>query len=353
MRFSSNVFHALAAAAFLLVGSTTALAQQDGPPVCNTGGPYTFECTGQQTLVQLDGTGSFDPDGTPITVLWFEECPFGFFLDPTNINPTFVVDMTGVCSRTCVVEIRVTSGGQERRCNSTVTVQDTQAPVITCPSDITQIWTTGPAGGQTNPNLTGFATASDCDPAVLITFTDVIVPGTLPGDPESVTTRTWVALDQCGFSSSCQQVITLLSPGTNFQSFYLDAVKGSCPNSIDVNADSGLFTAVIFGRAGYAVADINQSSMVLARQDNVGGTVTRMSKLVKDVGRPKIGNPCDCDGLKDSLLDITVTLSLPTVINSLALNSEGTGNSVKLALYFKTNDGKWHTTLDCVTIDRQ
>lgn len=353
MRLSTSLRGGLVAASLLFVTATTASAQADAPPVCDNGGPYVFECTGPQTLVQLDGTGSFDPDGTPITVLWFEECPFGFFLDPTSITPTYVVDMTGVCTRTCIVELRVTSGGQEQRCNTSVTVTDTQAPVITCPPDITEIWTTGPAGGQTNPALTGFATASDCDPNVVISFTDVIVPGTQPGDPESVTTRTWVALDQCGFSSSCQQVITLLSPGNASQTYYLDGIQGQCPNLIDVNAESGLFTAVLLSRAGYLASNVNQSTLTLTRHDNTGGNVTRMSKLVKDMGRPLQQNPCDCDGLKDSLADITVTMSLPAVINTLALNQEATGASVKIALTFKTNDGKWHTAVDCLTIDRQ
>jgi hypothetical protein len=352
MRFSMFSSTSLLAVAFATASATPLFAQTDAPPVCINGGPYTFECTGPQTQVQLDGSASFDPDGTPVTFFWFEECPWGFFLDPTSPTPTFVMDMTGFCQRTCVLELRVTSGGQTQKCNTTVTVQDTQAPVITCPSDVIELWTVGPAGGQTDPNLTGFASASDCDPNVVISYTDVLTPGTMPGDPETVVTRTWVALDQCGYSSSCQQLITLLSPGWTNQTFYLDAVQGSCPNSINVNADSGLFTAVIFGRTGYAVSNIDQSSLVLTRADNVGGDVRRMAKLVKDVGRPKIGNPCDCDGLKDSQLDITVTMSLPTVINSLDLASEGSGSSVTLALYFRTNDGKWHTALDCVTIER-
>ena len=348
----SFVSASLCAATFVLATAPAALAQSDALPVCNNGGPYTFECTGPQTQVQLDGTLSYDPDGTPVTFFWFEECPWGFFLDPTSPTPTFVMDMTGFCTRTCVLELRVSSGGQLVKCNTTVTVQDTQAPVITCPPDVVEVWTVGPAGGQTDPSLTGFASASDCDPNVLITYSDVLQPGTLPGQPETIVTRTWVALDQCGYSSSCQQTITLLSPGWTNQTYYLDAIKGSCPNALDVNASSGLFTAVIFGRTGYAVADIDQASMTLVRADNVGASVGRMSKLVKDVGRPKLGNPCDCDGLKDSQLDITLTMSLPSLINSLDLATEATGSTVNLALYFRTNDGKWHTALDCVTIDR-
>lgn len=352
MRLNSLASRGALTAAFLASGSAISLAQSDALPVCDNGGPYVFECTGPQTQVQLDGTGSFDPDGTPMTFFWFEECPWGFFLDPTSPTPIFVMDMTGSCSQTCVIELRATSGGQTKKCNTTVTVQDTQAPVLTCPPDVIEIWNGGVAGGQADPSLTGFATASDCDPNVLITFTDVVVPGTLPGEPEGVVTRTWQALDQCGFSSSCIQTITFLSPGLDSQTYYLDAIKGSCPNSVDVNADSGLFTAVIFARAGYPVSNIDQTSMVLSRTDNAGVGHRRMAKVVSDVGRPKGANPCDCDGLKDSLVDITCTMALPAVINNLDLASESTGASVTLALYFKTNDGKWHVAVDCVTVDR-
>ena len=76
MRLTSLASTGLFAAALLVTSATSAIAQEDALPVCINGGPYTFECTGPQTLVQLDGTASFDPNGTPVTFFWFEECPF-------------------------------------------------------------------------------------------------------------------------------------------------------------------------------------------------------------------------------------------------------------------------------------
>src|SRR6185503_373205 len=128
-----------------------ASAQGEAPPVCNNGGPYVAECTGPVTAVGLDGSASFDPDGTPVTFFWFDECPFGSFDDPTSATTNFIIDSTGVCSRQCVIVLRVTSGGVTVPCQTTVTVQDTTAPVITCPSDVIELWTVGPAGGQTDP----------------------------------------------------------------------------------------------------------------------------------------------------------------------------------------------------------
>src|SRR5204863_5592131 len=71
MRFTSFVSSGIITAALFLASAPTATAQEDALPVCNNGGPYTFECTGPQTFVQLDGTASSDPDGTPVTFLWF------------------------------------------------------------------------------------------------------------------------------------------------------------------------------------------------------------------------------------------------------------------------------------------
>jgi len=351
MQFHRLATSGLTTVAALFLTTAANAAQTDAPPVCLNGGPYVFECTGPDTPCTLDGSASFDPDGTPVTFLWFEECAFGFFDDPTSPTPVYHIDMTGVCSRTCVVEMRAISGGQTTKCNTTVNVQDTQAPVIVCPPDVVEIWTNGPAGGQTNPALTGFATASDCDPAPVIGFSDVLQPGTQPGDPETIVTRTWTADDNCGHQSVCVQKITLLSPGLADQTFYLDAIKGSCPNALSASDTTGLFSYVLFGRNGHNVADINTATLRLSRLDNVGTTVDRMSFQVKDLGRPKQTDPCDCDGnSKDGYMDMAINASKSAVISGLNLGTE-VGGSVKVALYGQKNDGSWFTAYDCVQID--
>jgi hypothetical protein len=333
----------------MLQAQPAPLQEPDALPVCNNGGPYLFECTGPSTSVTLDGSASYDPDGTPLTFFWLEECPFATIPDPTSVTPTLIMDMTDVCIRPCTVELKVTSGGQFQKCVTTVTVQDTTPPVMSCPPDVIEIWTVGPAGGQTDPNLTGFATASDCDPNVVITYSDVLTPGTQPGDPETIVTRTWVGLDQCGLQNSCVQTITLLSPSSASQTYYSDDLPGICPNDLSVGS-TGVYVIHLFGLAAYPVSNINQSTLVISRLDNVGNQVKRMSIKVQDVGRPTLGNPCACDGLNDGKLDLKISASMTQLIAEFQLAAELPGTNVPIAVFGKTNDNKWFVSWDCVIV---
>jgi hypothetical protein len=336
-----------AAAAALILGGL-ARAQAEAPPVCNSGGPYVAECTGQITAVGVDGTASFDPDGTPVTFFWFEECPFGFFDDPTSGQPNFVIDNTGVCIRTCIYALRVTSGGATVACQSSVTVQDTTAPVITCPGDITEIWTVGPAGGQTDPSLTGFATAVDCDPNPVIAFSDTLDPGTAPGEPETIVTRIWTATDFCGNQSSCTQTITLLSPsqplGAN-----LDVMPGSCPNQAAVNGD-GVLTVVLFGTSTFDVSQVDRTTLALQRHDNLGFPIRRMNIKIADKGKPASSNAsCACGSAsKDGRLDMQISVNYNELLQAFEVLNEAPSTQLTLSLTGKLNDGRWFVVSDCL-----
>ena len=80
---------------------------ENRPPVADAGPDQTV-FVGE--VVQLDGTGSYDPDGDPLTFRWaFVERPqtSGAKLDdPTSPRPTFVADYPGVY----VLELRVEDG---------------------------------------------------------------------------------------------------------------------------------------------------------------------------------------------------------------------------------------------------
>jgi subtilisin family serine protease len=100
----------------------------NGAPVCDANGPYTAECS-MDTL--LDGTGSSDPDGNPLTYAWeglFEPSP------ESGARPTVVFPApTGLKS----VSLTVTDPfGEMDSCSAPVTVQDTLAPLITSPDDV-------------------------------------------------------------------------------------------------------------------------------------------------------------------------------------------------------------------------
>jgi hypothetical protein len=95
--------------------------------------------------------------------------------------------------------------GNTTTCTQTVTVIDTQAPVIVCPQDVT-IQCDASVDPNANPSL-GVATAVDnCDQDVAITYSDVYGQG--EGCPQTYTiTRTWTATDDSGNNTSCVQLI--------------------------------------------------------------------------------------------------------------------------------------------------
>lgn len=68
----------------------------NGAPVANAGPDQTVS---KNTTVTLDGSGSTDADGDPLTYQWSLTPPLGSMTtlsDPTAVKPTFVVDVFGV-----------------------------------------------------------------------------------------------------------------------------------------------------------------------------------------------------------------------------------------------------------------
>lgn len=93
------------------------------------------------------------------------------------------------------------------------------APVMTCPANISIA-----CGASTLPANTGSATATDlCNGDPTLSYSDVISGPACP--QPNLITRTWVAIDNCGNSNSCQQAISV---GGNF-----------CPSVVTSAADIG------------------------------------------------------------------------------------------------------------------
>jgi hypothetical protein len=115
------------------------------------------------------------------------------------------VDTLPGCSVTCDVTLTVMDDEGDTDADTTsVTVNDTQAPVLFCPADVTV-----ECDQSTDPLSTGYALASDdCDPAPDIFYVDVEIAGACPEG--KTITRTWTATDNCGHTSSCMQTITVV-----------------------------------------------------------------------------------------------------------------------------------------------
>ncbi|GEM_PF-5994760 len=107
------------------------LVCENSPPVCNPGGPYIRACGGAKTVVALDGSGSYDPEGDAFTYQWSTDCPGATFSPgPTVVKPTLTVDTSTSCTLSCNLSLRVTDvlDGQAD-CQTTVTVY--RPPVAT------------------------------------------------------------------------------------------------------------------------------------------------------------------------------------------------------------------------------
>jgi hypothetical protein len=101
----------------------------DTVPECDANGPYTAECG---LPVQLDGSGSSDPAGQPLTFAWT-----GPFLPNPSAGATPTV-VFGSPTGDKLASLTVTDpDGETDSCQAMVKVQDTMAPYTQAPDDVT------------------------------------------------------------------------------------------------------------------------------------------------------------------------------------------------------------------------
>ncbi|MFC2039462.1 hypothetical protein ACFLST_01575, partial [Chloroflexota bacterium] len=201
-----------------------------------------------------------------------------------NCDPSPIVTYSDSASGSCPVVITRTwtaedDAGNTETCVQVITVEDTTAPVLSVPADVTV-----ECGGSMDPSSTGQATATDnCDPSPIVTYTD-----SPDGSCPAVITRTWTATDACQNSVSGAQTITVESaapiptppPGGGGFAFY---VGNPCPETFTVDF-LGEITEVPMTPYGtlcedcYApspdemhLLELEEGTRVL---DNLGGIVT-------------------------------------------------------------------------------
>lgn len=148
----------------------------------------TIECD-ESTLPANTGTTTASDNCDPSPAVEFSDvtasgaCPQGY-----------MITRTWTATDAC---------GNATNCIQIITVEDSTPPVITCPANVTI-----ECDEDSDPGSTGTATAVDnCDDNPVITFSDATVPGACPD--ESTISRTWIATDACGNSSSCVQTIVV------------------------------------------------------------------------------------------------------------------------------------------------
>ncbi len=119
--------------------------------------------------------------------------------------------------------------GNSSSCVQTITVQDTTAPIISCPGSIT---TNADAGGCTAVVDVGTATATDnCDPDPAVTATRSDDQPLDAPYPQGVTTITWKATDACGNMATCNQIVTVNAFNTVKATIVLEGVTVAAPKA--------------------------------------------------------------------------------------------------------------------------
>ncbi|MBI3847427.1 MAG: HYR domain-containing protein, partial [Planctomycetes bacterium] len=153
-------------------------------PVITCPGDVTVECTGGLTPVTFTATATDACDG-PVTVTCTPPSGTGFRLGSTPVS----------CTAT-------DSSQNSATCTFNVIVEDTMAPTMTCPDDITGVECTSPSGAVVNyiagaMDQCGIA-SFDCAPPSGSTF------------PITTTTVTCTATDRAGNTASCSFSVTVV-----------------------------------------------------------------------------------------------------------------------------------------------
>jgi hypothetical protein len=335
------------AAAVTIWGGAAGAAPAPEPvegPVCNAGGPYQGECSNNAVTIQLDGSGSYDPRGKPLTFLWFIECGAGYLDDPTSPTPILTFPMNGLCSGACGrVDLFVTAGGVTTKCTTMVTLADSTPPVITCPPDVEVS-----VGEPTDPSYTGFATATDtCNRNTVVTWADA--SSALTKGNNTTIVRTWTADDGCN-QSSCVQIITV----STAEGPHIDIKPGSCPNPFNIQADAGAVIPVSILGNDLDVSDVDPATVTIAKVQNDGTTgpgVPPVKSAFGDTGTPFGGGNCGCHALTgDGVIDLDLKFDRDAMIAVLELSNEPTGAVIELEVSGLLYDGTPFAARDCIVI---
>ena len=171
-------------------------------PFCDAGGPYEAECGAGgppgTTAIPLDGTGSSDPEGQPLSYAWTTTCPGASFDDPASPTPTLLLP-GAACELSCEVGLTVTDpDGLQAGCADSVFVTDTQPPSVICPAEVDA--QCGDAGVPTRNEWLDQASALDsCDPDATVARSIQFASSPCPDSRTEIWEFT--AIDACGNES--------------------------------------------------------------------------------------------------------------------------------------------------------
>ncbi len=205
--------------------------------------PPTIDCPGNIVAVTdagvctalVEGLSAVysDPDDNIIAVTWAMTGATAASSADTGINnlTTYVFNQ-GVTSITYTV---TDAGGLFDTCTFTVTVNDTEAPTITCPPNMLQLTTDAGACFATIADLGMPVVADNCT-----SVTELIIVNDAPANnqfPVGTTLVTWTVSDSAGNFATCEQTFTVADDEP--------PVISNMPDDITAGNDPGQCGAVV------------------------------------------------------------------------------------------------------------
>lgn len=128
-------FRAILAIPGLAVFSEPLTLRLTREPVCQLGGPYVATCAGDRPglAVQVDASGSSDPDGDGLSFAWSADTPGVTFEPPDSPTPTAFFGAGMTARAQCTISVTVTDdAGADVTCSTAVdTLQSTIPPSLT------------------------------------------------------------------------------------------------------------------------------------------------------------------------------------------------------------------------------
>jgi hypothetical protein len=174
---------------------------ENAPPIANAGPNQVVECNGGTNLISLDGRGSSDPDGDPITYEWI--------LGPQVIGTNAVTSVTLAQGSYDFLLVVRDDSGLSSTSVVTVSVLDRTPPSIHCSSNLTLEFISEVGAGAAYT----ISAADTCDATPQLTG----VPPSGVTFPIGETTVHATARDASGNSNVCSFTITVLGTrGTKY-----------------------------------------------------------------------------------------------------------------------------------------
>jgi hypothetical protein len=188
--------------------ASTTVTVTNRAPICDAGGPYTGECAGATTSIQLDGNDSYDVDpGDALRFSWSSDCPGASLDDPNAVEPVLTLDSD--CSVECTVFLTVTDLNEASSdCSATVSVADTTPPEFTNPPADAAFECDGNGNADDIQAWLDSAAASD-------TCGDVTLSNDYQGLSDDCgatgsATVTWTATDACGLETTHTAMVSVV-----------------------------------------------------------------------------------------------------------------------------------------------